>query len=416
MCPGNLPDCPKNLPHSKTVVGRLYLWGRNRACILPSPTVNVGTSEDSMSQLGDGKVAATGEWAQLNMWEVPSRVRSNMVALYDLAPRFTLGSSDNKEGRKDILERDFSFGGVRYRITLKPTRMKEDDGRQVDRLLTDREQIVEEVIRRLACDRGRLSLYETAAARGRGAIRSQFNIRFSFSLHEVRQELARVKHTYSFQEIVKSIILLNEVRITIQDLDSRGSPLLSAPAFPVMAMRREGDEGAQTYVEFNPLVAEAIRSLSFQQVDYETLMKVRDPVARWLLKRLHVQMASTKQPVQKISANEIRRDSGMSEWAKSRDMFARVCRAVKLLVEHDVIDNLEIKRVKEGKKIVDILFTMSATPDFHAKVHGSNRVAKQNLDDFARLTNGAVPSDGFADISDTDAFRIRAGRSLEVAA
>jgi len=77
-----------------------------------------------MSQLGDGKVAAAGEWAQLNMWEVPSRVRSNMVALYDLAPRFTLGGSDNKEGRKDILERDFSFGGVRYRITLKPTRMK----------------------------------------------------------------------------------------------------------------------------------------------------------------------------------------------------------------------------------------------------------------------------------------------------
>jgi len=365
-----------------------------------------------MSYLGEGKVAAAGEFAQLNFWEVPSRVRSNMVALYDLAPRFSFGKSGDGSSRKDILERDFSFGGVRYRITLKPTRMKEDNGSQVDKLLTEREQIVEEVIRRLACNRGRLSLYETVVARGKAGTRSQFNVRFAFSLHEVRQELSRVKHTFSFKEIVESITLLNEVRIIIQDLDSKGSPLLSAPAFPVMAMRRENDEGGETYVDFNPLVAEAIRSLSFQQVDYETLMEIRDPVARWLLKRLHVQIASSKQPVQKILANEIRRDSGMSEWSKSRDMFARVRRAVDVLVVHGVIEGLEATMLKQGKRIVDILFTMSATPDFHAKIHGSNRVAKQNLDDFARLSNSMAPADGFVDISDSDAFRIRAGRAL----
>lgn len=145
-----------------------------------------------MSEAGEGRMAASGEIAQLNLWEVSSRVRSNMVALYDLAPRFSFGKSGDGKNRKDILERDFSFGGAGYRITLKPTRMKENDGRQVDKLLAEREQIVEEVIRRLACSRGRLSLYETVVARGRAGSRNQFNVRFAFSLHEVRQELSRV--------------------------------------------------------------------------------------------------------------------------------------------------------------------------------------------------------------------------------
>lgn len=349
---------------------------------------------------------------QTNLFEVASGLKSNMVALYDLAPRFSFVQGADGDGRKLILEREFTFAGGRYRITLKPTRIKNPDGTEVDKYLSEREQIVEEVIRRLACKRDRLTL-EPVVVRGKAAAaRGQFTVRFAFSVYEVRKELERVKHTLSFQNVVEAIQVLNEVRITIQDLDAKGSPLLSAPAFPVMGLRRDGDTDAETFVEFNPLVADAIRSLSFQQFDYETLMKIRDPIARWLFKRLHVAIAATKQNVQRLSANDIRRDSGMAEWKKTRGMFDRIVEAVDVLIEHGVVEGVEVRSVLQGRKKVDVVFTMCATPDFNAKIHGSNRALAENRRDFSRLTSGADPAESFVEASEEDAYRIRTARNM----
>ena len=352
---------------------------------------------------------------QLDMHEEPNHHRSHMVALWDLAPRFSFDKANLGDARKLILERDFTFAGNRYRITLKPTRFKRPNGVEEDRYLGEKEQIVEEVIRRLACKRDRLTL-RSVAVRGKSPTTDQYNVRFAFTLYEVREELKRVKHTLNLLEVNEAITLLNEVRITIQDLDAKGSPLLSASAFPVVSVRREGDDDGETFVEFNPLVADAIMCLSFQQFDYETLMKIRDPIARWLLKRLHVQIATTKQAAQRISATEVQRDSGMSVWTKSRNMHARVSKAVGVLVELGVVEGLEVKDILEGRRKVDVLFAMSATPEFMTKMRGFNRVSGENFRDFARLTNGANPAHGFVEARENDGYYLRTGRAMAAAA
>lgn len=177
-----------------------------------------------------------------------------------------------------------------------------------------------------------------------------------------------------------------------------------------MGMRRKGEDG-ESFVEFNPLVADAIRLLSFQQVDYDTLMEIRDPVARWLLKRLHIEIAATKQPVQQISATDIRRDSGMPEWKQTRNLLRRMSQAVDVLVNIGVLDGLEVKEVMDGQRKVDIVFTMSASPDFMAKVQASNRMVKDNLEAFARVTGGKSPRDGFAGVAVPDLYRLRTSRA-----
>lgn len=307
---------------------------------------------------------------QTNLLDVAGGPKSNMVLLYDLSPRFAF-IPDPSDAGKLILERDFTFAGGRYRITSKPTRIKQPDGTELYRYLGEREQIVEEVIRRLACNRNRLTL-ETSIIQGDAMAHEKFSDCFAFSIYEVRKELERVKHGYSYQQVVEAIQVLNEVRITIHDLDAKGAPLLSASAFPVLGMRRTGDVDAEMFVEFNPLVAQAIRSLSFQQFDYETLMRLRNPTARWLYKRLHVSIAATRQNVQRLSANDIRRDSGMAEWKKTRGNYARIAEAMNSLVKHGVLDGVKAVPVMQGRKKVDVTFTVCATPEFNAQVLGSN--------------------------------------------
>lgn len=336
---------------------------------------------------------------QLALWEVPHADRTNMVALYDIAPRFCFDTRDGGEASRKLIERDFTFGGKEYRIILKPTQIRNADGTIVDCYLGEREQIVEEVIRRIASKRSRLTL------------RDGVKIRFPFTVSEIREELSRVRHSYSFNEIREAITLLNEVRLVIQDLHAKGSPVLSSPAFPVMSLRRKGDD-FQSYVEFNPLVADAIRLLDFTQVDYETLMEMRDPVARWLLKRLHNEITATHQPVQQITAQGIRRDSGMPEWKTTRNLLRRVSQSVDVLLRFGVLDKVDAEDVMEGQRKVDVVFTMSASPDFMAKVHASRRVTKANRDDFARITGGHAPGDDFAFAGPADVFRIRDARGM----
>jgi hypothetical protein len=218
------------------------------------------------------------------------------------------------------------------------------DQSEVDRYLGEREQIVEEVIRRLASNPNRLTIV------------GDNKVRFPFTLNEVRSELKRVKHTYSLNEIREAITPLNELRIRIEETDSRKSPLLSAAAFPVMGMRKKGDDGdRETFVEFNPLVADAIRTLAFRQITYEILMEIRDPVARWLLKRLHLEISESGDAVHSMTATDIRRDSGMSEWKTTRNLLRRVSQAVHLLVQKNILDRVEIEEQKNGQRKEDIV-------------------------------------------------------------
>ncbi len=122
---------------------------------------------------------------QLALWEVPEPDRTNMVALYDIAPRFCFDTRDGGEGSRKLIEREFTFGAKRYKITLKPTQVRTPDGTIVDRYLGEREQIVEEVIRRIAGNRSRLRLHDGV------------KVRFPFTVSEIRDELSRVRHSYS---------------------------------------------------------------------------------------------------------------------------------------------------------------------------------------------------------------------------
>lgn len=338
-------------------------------------------------------IATSGQTSilQLSLWSVVDDAKTNMVALYDLAPRFVYRVKDSKEARQKVVEREFTFGSKRFRITLKPTQIQldpDDKNSVVDRYLGEREQIVEEVIRRLASKRNRLRLHDNN------------KLRFIFSVYEVREELQRVNHTYSLDEIYEAITLLNEVRLRIEELGTKTSPLLSAAVFPVMGMRRQGDDGDhETFVEFNPMVADAIRMLSFQQVSYEILMSIRDPIARWLLKRLHLQISGTGEPLQQITAMEIQRNSGMSDWKAKRNLLRRITQSVETLETCGLIEILEAEEHIKNKRKSDITYTIQATQLFMDEIRYSAQLANENLRELSQEEGAEMDTSDFVPIS-----------------
>ena len=395
------------------------------------------------------KMAPTSA-AQLILFELEDRSQSHLIALYDLAPRFVFVSRDNEgkdKGAKDkgevvtkdsftkSVRREFSFRGRNYRLTVQPARidrvspLRKDDRApgaapdlvEVEIFPSEREQVVEQVVRRLAMDRSRLSLT--------GENRDKVQMRFS--LYEIQRELRAVSHTLSIQDIRESLTILARSRIIISTgpapepgKKSRGQNILESTAFPVLAIRSRPDlsdeEGGveETYLEFNPLVSAAIRDLEFKPVSYAWLMKLKSPVSRWLYNRLSIEYDTVEdeaKPVA-ISADEIIKNSGMNEWSRRRDTLRVVTVAVDALVEEGILDQADKDYTKVGKRIDAIDYLLTPSAKFLDQVRRSRRVQRTNIDLLKAIVGNAGRPDGFVPLKAGETADLRGKRSRRLTA
>lgn len=392
------------------------------------------------------KVVPVGA-AQLVLFELEDRSQSHLIALYDLAPRFVFVSRDNNDAKdkgelvsKDSfiksVRREFSFRGRNYRLTVQPARIdrngparkdeKAAEGAapevlEVEIFPSEREQVVEQVVRRLAMDRSRLSLT--------GENRDKVQMRFS--LYEIQRELRAVNHTLSIQDIRESLTILARSRIIISTgaaaepgKKSRGQNILESTAFPVLAIRSRPDlveeEGGveETYLEFNPLVSAAIRDLEFKPISYAWLMKLKSPVSRWLYNRLSIEYDTADDDAKPVvlSADEIVKNSGMNEWSRRRDTLRVVTAAVDALVEEGILDRAEKDYTKVGKRIDAIDYLLTPSAKFLEQVRRGHRVQRSNAEVLRAIVGTDGHPGGFVPLQPGEAADLRAKRAKRLAA
>lgn len=345
--------------------------------------------------------------------------QTNAVGLYDLAPRFVYASGERGgEDRRDnahveSVTRSFAYNGEPYVITLDPARVTrrvrtdaEDGGPakyktvRIEALPGEREQVVEEVIRRLATERTRLMLVD-------GDNRRNAKVQMRFSFYEIQKELARVRRTLSITEIKEALLILSKTFLTIeQPADHPGgtATLLQSTAFPVVAMRggkgvsvRLDDDGevggnTETYLEFNPLVAKAIMSLKFQSISYEMLMKIRNPVSWWLYKSLSLHYHNSGDvEAMAIRAGDIITNSGMNRSKRHRDTLRAIKVAVEVLVTQGVLAGYEKESERgAGPEIVDVTYALRPSEQFLEQIRRGKALAEQNARTLRQL---AKPED-----------------------
>lgn len=357
----------------------------------------------------------------------PQRSRTNTVGLYDIAPRFVfypgkVGESiiDRTESKGDPIQREFEYKGRAFRLTLKPAviprRARTEDGAE-DRgqveywdhvFPGEREQIVEHVVRRLATERGRLSL----------DAKEQLTLRFS--LYEIQKELERVKRTLSIVEIREALTILHQSFVEIRGKGKGGAVLLSSTAFPALGLRGRGADSlssaaTETYLTLNPMVAESIRSMSFRMMSYGWLMRLKNPVSRWLFNRLTVEFedAGVVAPAV-INARAIVRDSGMNEWSRPRDTLRAVREAVLALQNEGILEAVEVEKVMNGRRLEDETYAMAPSAQFLNEIEAAAALAERNQHHLAAARSSGA-ADGFVRLSRPAAADLRRRRRGETA-
>ncbi|MFC4174141.1 hypothetical protein ACFOYU_19160 [Microvirga sp. GCM10011540] len=336
---------------------------------------------------------STGIPTQVLQFENHDPQRTNTIDLWDVAPRgvFYTNATDREAGKYlKIVEREFEHCGKSYRLTIKPARLRRS-GQETEEYPGEREQLVEEVVRRLAQESGRLRLD------GR-------DLWMTFSINEICEELARTGHRYSWSEVKEAlqILHLSPVEITRVDADPKSETgsivnIISASAFPQLAFRERGREFSETSVQFNALLTSAIKHLEFMQLDYDTIMSLKGPVPRWLYKRLshNVFYGDHESHVQVLTASQLYQGCGLPPRSRKRDELRKITGAIDALKSAGVILGYELEDVHDGvdrRRKEDIIYTVHLSKNFIEDVTVAKKRHQLIKSDYIQI-EGTEPKD-----------------------
>lgn len=340
------------------------------------PHLEIVKSRDS----GTGKVItlAKSKPTQLALFQTffPADTEdySNTIELYDAIPKYFSSQKRMAEIRKDgvflqSLKRRFRHRDTWFNITIRPARLDDKDDNEKEYYPTDREGLVEEALKRIACDRlNGVFLNDIAGVQ--------------FTLYELWHELKGRKHDIHWDDLITSLKIC---RGTILELTSAdGRVLVSSSIFPVLVLVNRHEwvtdpKHMRCYVQFNPLITQSTNQLTYRQFDYVTFMELKNHLARWLFKRLshNYTQASMLNPYT-IKLSTIVRDSALVNAKRMRDKVRYVDAALNELKNRAVLLHYKKESIEgERKRIEEVIYILTPCPEFTSQVKKANRRARE---------------------------------------
>lgn len=324
---------------------------------------------------------------QLSLWSLLDERKVNIIALYDLAPKFIYRDSGGDSYGDKIVEKTFMHGDRKFTIIIKPAIMKTQNGGIIHKFPSRREKMVELAIRRLSSQRDRiLNINDN-------------NIRFFFSIKEVKDELARINHPYGNKEIREAIVILNETKITITDDDTPRRNIFSSSIFPTVGLKGH-DCDESTFVDFNPMIVESIKRINFQQIDYDIITSIKDNIGQWLIKKIYIDNIARSSSTYTTSYSEIIRDAELIIWNSKSNSISRINKTMALLKELGIFNNIDItKVVKKNNYIVNVFYELHLSDGFIKSIKKMKEVIGFNNGFYNRI---AARNPKFIEISEAD--------------
>ena len=311
---------------------------------LPQPTAG-----DRISQL-----------AFFELVEPSDKDYSQAIALYDCIPKYVgYGRVKSFDESNVSIRREFRINKTDFQLKItgaiieRPVKSGSSETKQCIVYPGTREELVEDVLRKIAVSKGRTS-YD---AQGGFC---------SFSLYELRQELKATGHTFSFSEIKEALLILHKTGIEISTAE--GEHVTSGYMLPSLSLvsakkLREKTDNTKCTVRFHEIVSMSIQHLDFRQINYSLTMSFKSVLARRLFKRISGRWtgASMSHDYGPVFLNTLFRDTGESIDDTHANKKRKLTAALKELKEKGVIRDYITQAIKHGPGDHDVKITLMAS-------------------------------------------------------
>jgi hypothetical protein len=327
----------------------------------------ISDGKKSEKKLGDYKRT---EPEQLNLFEfIQPREKqySNTIELYDFMPKYHWGKVERiNDTFLKSLERSFECRGTKYKIEIKPARLKDKEGTEREYFPSKREELVEDALRRFATAGQGLFLDDAAGV--------------TFTLYQLQQELKRNGHSYSTAQLKDALLICAETKILVSTTD--GTNIFVSSIFETLGLQTREDwkgkgQKSKAFVRFNSLVTESIKTGTFRQLNYEKAMSYKSIIARQLHKRMshHYTQASISQPYH-ITLSTIIRDFGLTEYDTPKHNLRNVCKALDEMKMFEVLLSYRIEPTHDTQarnKLINAKLVLTPHPIFVGEVMQANK-------------------------------------------
>ena len=232
---------------------------------------------------------------------------------------------------------------------------------------SEREECVEDCLRKLAITQ---------------AVFIDGEVGVSFSLYQLRKEMAKHGHTLSHRQIVEALQVLRRSGLRVKDENGAEWEESFFARLAKGGRRKEhlAKDGYECwYVVFHKLVTKSIIDLTFRRMDFPTLMKIRGMLARYIYKRMVsvYTYASMEQPYEP-TLTQMLTHSGRGFGKSFKNDIKAMGRALDQLKTAGVLlEWEESHRSKEGRTTTDIRYRLWPTQQFVKQVMSSNKSAKK---------------------------------------
>jgi hypothetical protein len=350
---------------------------------MPSITVKRTATKATGRDIGTGNVVTLTKTTptQLSLFQTflddDCDPYSNTIEFYDVVPKYFASKKRMAELRKDgtflpTLTRDFRYNDAWYTVEITPARLKDKGGVEKEYYPTQREELVEEALKKIACDE-----LHGVFLNGEAGVQ--------FTLWELREELHRQGHGMSWPDLIDALQICRKSSITITGKDTPSELYLSSSIFPVLSLvsRRDWEENpkqTRCYVQFNPLVTHSLNKLTYRQFNYITFMGLTRQLSRYLFKRLsHVYTNAAWDHPYHIRLSTLVRDTQLINAKRVRDQVRYVDAVMAEFKEKRILSSFDKDvRTAERNAIVDVKYTLYPDIVFTGEIKKANR-RNQNI-------------------------------------
>lgn len=316
---------------------------------------------------------------------------SNAIDIWDSTPRYSVSRKEqtkrrDEKGRLPLLTIPYEYRGQRYTAVIQPA-MVQDGDQMLEFYPSASEELVEDALRKLAVRQNQGFFEEKRARSG-----------VSFTLYQLREELAARGHTRSYYQIMQSLTILQRSHIEIRAGEGRGERFVAANYLPavaaVSAKQLAEDPNARWVAQFHPLVTQSIDRLTYRQFNYDQMMRHATQLARWLHRQLSLKFtfAGLVAPDFEMRYSTIKRDAAMLNRGQERDNRKDVDEAFAELVQNGVLQEVAKKTHPAARgRVADVTYLLKPSREFVREMKAANKRAS---DQAALLAESAAGTTG----------------------
>lgn len=294
--------------------------------------------------------------------------QSNSIHLYDIAPKYTYNKRQRNVSESAFDKRKMHVSKTEYDVEVQAARIEVANNKEVLMYPAEREEYIEDALRKLATSGNGVFLQGEAGVK--------------FTLYELQRELARHNHTYDWDQLREGLYVLRRSGLKLTNSFTKEVWEENFLSRLVEGGRRKNKDGTTYepwYACFHKLVTKSINDMTYRQINYPLLMSIKGLLAKYIFKRMVAvyTYATVDRPYQP-SLIQILEESGRGLSGEMKNNVKAVRRSFDQLIEKGVLrEVVELDRVKDGKKVVNIRYSLYPTESFVNDIIAANAKQKE---------------------------------------